>query len=75
MSAGLRPDEAAVFALGAVTPAERAAFERLMERDPSLIRVVEDLRRVAGLLAWAAPPADPPPALRGRILASLPVDP
>ena len=65
-------EDAALYALGAVTPGERAAFERMIARDPTLARVVADYARTAALLAWAAPAASPPPDLRERILDGLP---
>jgi anti-sigma-K factor RskA len=62
-------DEMAAFALGALEPGERESLEGELSRSPELAREVDEYRQVAALLAFAAPPVVPPPALRQRILA------
>jgi anti-sigma-K factor RskA len=68
----IHPDDAAAYALGAVTPLERRAFEQMVASDASLARTVEDYARIAAMLGLAAPAADPPEDLRRRILDSIP---
>ena len=64
-------DDAAAYALGAMDAGDRAAFELLVERDAALGRDVEAYRRVAAMLAYAAPVVVPPAALRARVLSTL----
>lgn len=64
----MQRDDAAAYALGAVTAPEREAFERLLLRDPALVHEVEQWREVVAMLAWAAPPVAPPHGLRARIV-------
>lgn len=70
MSALACRNDAAAFALGAVSSDERVAFERLLGREPALAQEVEAFARVAALLALAAPPVQPPPHLRARVVHS-----
>lgn len=60
---------AAPYALDALAPEERAAFETHLADCASCRAEVQAFREVAGLLAQAAPPAAPAPGLRGRVLA------
>lgn len=63
--------DAAAYALGAMDDAELPAFERLLAREPSLGAEVEQYRQVAGMLAYAAPPVQPPASLRTRVVSSV----
>ena len=62
-------EQAAQYVLGELTPAEAAELERRLAEDHELAREVEALRRLLGLLPLGAA-ADPPPALRARVLAA-----
>lgn len=70
MSAPSRREEAAAWALGAVSDRERAAFEALMRAEPGIAREADAYARVASMLALAAPPTAPPESLRRRILVA-----
>lgn len=59
---------AAPYTLDALAAAERADFEAHLAECATCRAEVQALREVTGLLAQAAPPATPPPALRERIL-------
>lgn len=59
---------AAPYALGALTPDERAGFEAHLAECATCRADVQAFREVVGLLAHAAPGAAPPAALRDRIL-------
>lgn len=60
---------AAAYALGTLDPEDRDAFERQLEAQPELRRLVEEYRQSATLLAESVPRRDPPEGLRNRILA------
>ena len=60
---------AAPYALGALAPEERSAFERHLAGCEACRAEVRSFNEVTGLLAQAAPAAEPPPALRARVLA------
>lgn len=62
---------ASLYALDLLEGAEKAGFEAALARDPELRRHVEALRAAAADLARLAPPAEPPPELRARVLSSL----
>jgi anti-sigma-K factor RskA len=59
---------AAPYALGALDPEERTGFEAHLAECATCRAEVQSFREVGGLLAHAAPAADPPPGLRGRVL-------
>lgn len=61
---------AALEAFDLLEGADKAQFEGEMARNPELRQRVQQLREAAARLAHAAPPADPPAALKDRILAS-----
>lgn len=63
-------DDAAAYALGALDAGDQVTFEQLLAGDASLGDDVEAYRRVAGLLALAAPSVAPPAALRVRVMSS-----
>jgi len=63
-------DERAIdYVLGELRPDEASAFERRLGEDAALAAEVTRLRRVLGLLPHATA-TEPPPALRGRIVAA-----
>jgi anti-sigma-K factor RskA len=64
-------EAAALYALDLLEPAECAGFEARLDRDPELRRRVRELREAAAALARTASPADPPAALKERVLASI----
>ena len=69
MTAGGYHDEAAAFALGAVSDHEQSAMEAAMVVDASLATEVAQFREVAALLSLAAPALQPPAGLKERITA------
>jgi anti-sigma-K factor RskA len=62
-------EQTAPYALGALDDDERASFEQHLATCEQCAAEVRELQEVAGLLATAAKPVAPPPALRDRILA------
>jgi len=62
-------DHAAPYALGALAPEERRAFEAHLAGCEMCRVEVRSFVEVAGLLAHGAPVAEPPRALRDRVLA------
>lgn len=62
-------DMAAPYALGALDPVEQADFEQHLAQCDQCRDEVDEMRETVALLAHAAPPIPPPPALRERILA------
>ncbi len=71
MSDDLREELAALYAFDLLEGAEKSDFEAALARDPALRRRVAELRATAADLARLAPPAEPPPQLKERILSSL----
>jgi anti-sigma-K factor RskA len=59
---------AAGYALGTLDPAEYAEFRAHLSECAACAATVRSLLPVVGALANAAPPADPPDALRARVL-------
>jgi anti-sigma-K factor RskA len=66
-----RREQAAFFVLGALTPAERVAFETHVAGCSECAADVRSLTAVPTLLALAVPQVDPSPALRERVLHSI----
>jgi anti-sigma-K factor RskA len=64
-------DQAAAYVLGALTPAERLAFEAHLAGCAVCAAEVRSLTPVAASLAHLAAPAEPAPAVRGRLLAAV----
>ena len=63
--------QAAAYALGALTAGQGARFEAHLASCAECAEEVESLWPIVRALTGAAPPADPPLALRDRVLASL----
>jgi len=68
-----REELAALRALELLQGPELAELEAEIGRDPVFGRRVEELRAAAAAIAYAAPAAEPPAALRERILADVDV--
>lgn len=64
-------DQAALYVLGAQTPAERAAFDAHLAACSECAADVRSMTDVVGALAYAAPEVEPPAALRDQVLASI----
>lgn len=60
---------AAPYALGALAPDERSAFEAHLAGCETCRADVRAFAEVAGLLAYGAPSAEPPQGLRARVMA------
>jgi anti-sigma-K factor RskA len=65
-----REELASLYALDLLEGIEREQFEADLGRSPELRKLVGDLRVAATALAHVAPEANPPEALRARVLAS-----
>jgi anti-sigma-K factor RskA len=66
-----KEENAALYALDLLESPEREAFEAELSRDPALRKLVDELRQSSNDLALLAKPAQPPTALRDRVLASV----
>jgi anti-sigma-K factor RskA len=64
-------DEAAAYALGALTPAERVNFEAHLAHCALCAAEVRSFAPIVGALANTIPTAEPPPAARDRLLAAI----
>jgi len=64
-------DQAALYALGALDPAETAVFEKALSDDASLRTLVRELRDASAALTHSVPLEIPPPELKRRILSSI----
>ena len=64
-------DMAAAYAIGALDADEIKAFEALMAQSAEARRAVDEYREVGALLAHGAPPAQPSPDLRKRLMARV----
>jgi len=67
-------NEVEAYVLGALTPAETAAFERHLGQCPECASAVRVLEPAVAALAHAAPEAVPRPEVRRRILAAIATD-
>ena len=63
--------QAAAYALGALAAERGAAFEAHLSSCADCAAELESLWPIVQALTDLAPPVDPPPALRDRLLASL----
>ena len=64
-------EQVGLYVLGALTPAERVAFEAHLATCVDCAAEVRSLAPVAGALAQAVPQSEPSPGLRARVLASV----
>lgn len=71
MTDSTREELASLYAFGLLEGAERVAFEQQMAADPGLQRLVRELQEAAAQLAHTAGEAQPSPALKTRLLATL----
>lgn len=62
---------AALYALDLLEGEERSSFKTALAADATLASLVRELRDAGATLAYAAPAAVPPAALRTRVLASV----
>lgn len=62
---------AALYAFDLLEGAELASFETALAADPTLRALVRELRASSASLAHLAPAAEPPAALKARILATI----
>lgn len=63
-------EQASLYALGALSAAERQEFEASLRAQPELRALVRDLQNTAEALAKAVPQVTPPAELRARVLQS-----
>ena len=64
-------EQASLYALGALTAAEKQDFEANLRSQPELRALVRNLQSTAEALARSVPPVTPPPELRARVLRSV----
>ena len=64
-----------LYVVGALGPADRAAFEAHLAACPECKAEVHALREVADALLYAVPQVEPPPGLRDRVLSAVAVPP
>ena len=64
-------ETASLYALGALEPGERAAFEEELAGNEELRRLVDDLLATAANLAYTAPLRMPPPHLEMAIMREI----
>jgi anti-sigma-K factor RskA len=64
-------EQAELYVLGALAPADREAFETHLASCADCTAHVKSLSPVTQALAYAAPQHEPPPALRARVITSV----
>jgi anti-sigma-K factor RskA len=64
-------EQAALYALDALSGVEALEFKKAMEADPELQEFVARLSTVTSALAGAVPLVEPPPQLRAKVLAQV----
>ena len=64
-------DQAALYVLGSLDPAEMAAFEKALDRDAELRSLVRELREAASDLGGSVPSHQPPPELKRSVLREI----
>ena len=64
-------EQASLYALGVLEPAEKTAFEDQLAGNEELQRLVDDLSAVAASIAHSAPPRLPPPHVEAAILREI----
>ncbi len=68
-------DLSGAYALDAVTPAEREAYEHVLESSDTARAEATELQDTAVMLGLSAAPVEPPAALRSALLAQIAVTP
>jgi anti-sigma-K factor RskA len=66
-----RQDQASLYVLRMLPPAEALEFARELEKDPELQQLVSQLEDTASTVALAAPHRRPPSSLRSRVLVAI----
>jgi len=61
-------EQASLYVLGALTPAEQGVFETRLRQDGELRDLVFNLQRMTGLMAKSVAQVTPPPQLKDKIL-------
>lgn len=65
-----------LFVLGIAEPNAAAEIERrLAQGDAEVVRAVGEARELVAALAWTAPPVEPPPGLKRRLLSAVGKEP
>jgi anti-sigma-K factor RskA len=64
-------EQAALYTIGALTPADRRAFETHLAECEECTAEVQSLSHIPAALAQAVPQQDPPKSLRARVLAAV----
>jgi len=64
-------EQASLYVLGALTPAEQRAFEVDVRANTELRELVQSLQRTSGLLAMTSPAVRPPSRLREKVLRRI----
>ena len=71
MITGQQQEQASLYAAGAMTPAEQAAFESELRANSELRELVLGLQRAADAVALSAPPVAPPAGLKAKVLRRI----
>jgi hypothetical protein len=64
-------ESASLYALGALPPEERRAFEELVRSNPEVRELVHSLQHAADLMALGGPSYSPPPQLKEKLLGRI----
>ncbi len=64
-------EQASLYVLGLLPPDELPQFKTAMAAEPELAEIVSRLETGAAAFGTLAPPRDPPPALRGRLMQQI----
>lgn len=67
----LQEEQASLYALGLLAPAEAAAFESAMRANPELGTLVRDLEETAAALAYSVEQIEPPAHVREKLLGLI----
>lgn len=71
MKAENQQENAALYALDALTPDERAEFLKEVAEDAELAALVVEMRDAAAWVAYSATNVEPPPGLKAQLMRSL----
>jgi quercetin dioxygenase-like cupin family protein len=64
-------ESASLYALGALPPEERRAFEELLRSNSEVRELVQSLQRAADLMALGGPSYSPPPQLKEKLIRRI----